>query len=460
MILLAPDTLRGPGNTNVDFRGKSVVVCPESGWDSTVIDCELVARGFIFQSGEDSLTVLTGLTIINGRANFYGGAVYCRSASPTIAGNVFINNQSGYQGGAIYCDSSSAIIFDNVFRYNGAPEGGGLWCSGGSELHVWRNRFERNGAAEMGGALACDASSPLICDNLFMGNQALYGAAVEAFAGSGAIIRGNVFQDNIAGDGGGVRCRRSSASTVIQENVFWENIAGGRGGAIHFEDNSLGTIQSNTIVQNHGGRGAGIFCTDFSDPDIEFNIVVNCSTGGAVEIENFSRPWIHCCDFYGNEGGNDVPAGATDGGNNFSTDPLFCSPDDGDFRLSASSPCLPENNDSCSLIGARSACTPTGVRESTAFRPMRLDPNVPNPFNIETTIRFHLDRDRRDIRVRVYDVSGALVRTLFDGPAPAGPNTVTWDGRDQTGSIVSSGVYFCLLSTPGYKEAKKMVLLK
>jgi hypothetical protein len=89
----------------------------------------------------------------------------------------------------------------------------------------------------------------------------------------------------------------------------------------------------------------------------------------------------------------------------------------------------------------------------------RLDQNSPNPFNPTTAIRFSLS-ERQNVTLVVYDVNGRRVRALVSGVRNAGSHTVTWDGRDNAGSTVSSGVYFYRLDAGKFSDTKKMVLLK
>ena len=88
-----------------------------------------------------------------------------------------------------------------------------------------------------------------------------------------------------------------------------------------------------------------------------------------------------------------------------------------------------------------------------------LDANYPNPFNPETTIRFHLPRDGR-VELKVYDLAGQQVAALVDGQLGAGPRTVTWDGRSDAGQALASGTYFYRLTTDDGTTARKMTLLK
>ncbi len=88
-----------------------------------------------------------------------------------------------------------------------------------------------------------------------------------------------------------------------------------------------------------------------------------------------------------------------------------------------------------------------------------LGQNFPNPFNPATTIAFALARPG-PARLDVYDARGRLVRTLVDGPRPAGPQAVTWDGRDAAGRDAASGVYFYRLRAQGVDASRRMVMLE
>jgi hypothetical protein len=86
--------------------------------------------------------------------------------------------------------------------------------------------------------------------------------------------------------------------------------------------------------------------------------------------------------------------------------------------------------------------------------------NYPNPFNPTTTIRYSI-AERGHVSLRVYNVAGQLVKTLVDEVrSPAAIEPYTWDGRNDAGQPVSSGVYFYRLIAKNYTQTKKMVLLK
>jgi hypothetical protein len=91
--------------------------------------------------------------------------------------------------------------------------------------------------------------------------------------------------------------------------------------------------------------------------------------------------------------------------------------------------------------------------------PLRLNQNVPNPFNPATVISFEVESER-PVRLDIYDVSGQLVRRLVDETLGAGPHAVTWDGKDQSGTAMASGVYFYKLQSGQVQDTRRMTLLR
>lgn len=93
-------------------------------------------------------------------------------------------------------------------------------------------------------------------------------------------------------------------------------------------------------------------------------------------------------------------------------------------------------------------------------RAFHLRQNAPNPFNPVTTIEFAVPAPGR-VALRIYDTRGQLVRTLLDTQFAAPKHDrVAWDGRDDAGKVVSSGVYFYKLETADQTATRKMLLLK
>jgi flagellar hook assembly protein FlgD len=89
----------------------------------------------------------------------------------------------------------------------------------------------------------------------------------------------------------------------------------------------------------------------------------------------------------------------------------------------------------------------------------RLLRNFPNPFNPRTTVEFALSHDAT-ASLRVYDARGRLVRTLLESYVAAGKHSVTWDGRNDQGVTVVSGVYFLRLQAGDQYLSRTVNLLK
>jgi len=92
-----------------------------------------------------------------------------------------------------------------------------------------------------------------------------------------------------------------------------------------------------------------------------------------------------------------------------------------------------------------------------------LNPSSPNPFNPSTTISFTLDADGHQhfpLSLRIFDVEGRQVRKLLDETRHAGTHRVSWDGRDDKGNVLSSGIYLVELESQGIRARSKVTLLK
>jgi flagellar hook assembly protein FlgD len=98
---------------------------------------------------------------------------------------------------------------------------------------------------------------------------------------------------------------------------------------------------------------------------------------------------------------------------------------------------------------------------TTATQALSLGQNRPNPFNPQTTIPYVLPGGASTrVRLSIVDIAGRLVRTLVNESQSGGPHEAAWNGKDDRGQSVSSGVYFYVLEAGGERRMKKLVLLK
>jgi hypothetical protein len=104
----------------------------------------------------------------------------------------------------------------------------------------------------------------------------------------------------------------------------------------------------------------------------------------------------------------------------------------------------------------------TGVSrrpEPEVIRNFELKQNYPNPFNPETNISFRMDRSN-DATLVIYDLLGKEIRTLVKRHLPAGEYSLKWDGKDDRGNQVASGLYFYRLTAGGQQAWRRMLLLR
>ncbi len=102
---------------------------------------------------------------------------------------------------------------------------------------------------------------------------------------------------------------------------------------------------------------------------------------------------------------------------------------------------------------------PPRIIDPRELLPNLLAQNYPNPFNPQTTIDFRMPSDG-DVSLVIYNILGQEVTRLVEGTRPAGLYSVTWDGRDRTGSLAASGVYLYRLTTSAGIETRKMMLVR
>jgi flagellar hook assembly protein FlgD len=88
-----------------------------------------------------------------------------------------------------------------------------------------------------------------------------------------------------------------------------------------------------------------------------------------------------------------------------------------------------------------------------------LEQNFPNPFNPTTAMSLYFEEPGQ-ASLKIYNLCGQLVKTLIEGRMDSGNHSVVWDGKNENGKEVSSGIYFYVLATDYGKTTKRMTLLR
>jgi predicted outer membrane repeat protein len=333
LVSLMDGVYSGPGNRDVDLRGKAVrIVAAGDDPAACVIDCtggdrEASHRGFLFRSGEGLDAGLRGLTLRHGRVtgdadDGAGGAVLCRAAFPSFE----------------RC----------VFEFNRAELGGAMACSEGAVPRISDCSFRQNTAAQ-GGALHCLEAAPVLNGCFFILNTADRGGGLECYQASPE-VRGCTFDRNSGEGGGGIMCEAESAPIIV-DCLFCGNIAT-IGGALFVQD-STPQVNRCTFAVNSAGSAAGVNWFGGGGVRLHRCIIAFSTQGEALVCSTNLGLDVSCCLIWGNGGGDWIGClrGEERRQGNVWADPLFRRPALGDFRLRPDSPGR-GNAAGCEFMGA------------------------------------------------------------------------------------------------------------
>jgi hypothetical protein len=106
------------------------------------------------------------------------------------------------------------------------------------------------------------------------------------------------------------------------------------------------------------------------------------------------------------------------------------------------------------------ASTATGVAEVAVPLAFELAAPQPNPFGDRVSISYAVPVEGVRVSIRVFDVAGRLVRMLVDAPGVLGRHSLEWDGRDQGGRRITSGVYFYRMNAGSFEQVQKVTMLR
>jgi hypothetical protein len=413
VILLGDGTFRGPGNRNLSYLGKTLVIRSQSGNpDACHIDCQSSdpgpQRAFVFLEGEEPKTRLEGVTIWNGRADLtgdVGGAILIgQGSSATLANCVFFGNRA-FEGGAVYIDDESISSIESCrFLYNAADQlGGALQVSGQSQVQVEGCVFWRNWAP-WGGALGCDYSIVLDRGNTYVENGSADVGAIGAYGGS-IVMEGTI----VAFSASGPAIEYESGTVWLYCCDLFGNSGGDWVGWLALQLGTEGNICADPL-----------FC-DLQTGSVDVHAGSPCEASPAGTSDD-TCVWI---------GAGRVGCGpAADGG----TPAAANAPDP-----------VPA-----------AANTPDPVRAAPCAGGAILQ--GPNPLRAGDRLAWTLAAEpgvgTGNLAILIHDATGRRLRVLEagtagTGTAGTGASGMTWDGNDETGRPLARGVYFFSLESGG-----------
>lgn len=473
---------------------KSGVTLIGAGADQTVIDAQGLGRGIFIESVSDCR--IQDLTVTGAYAEIYGsgilirtvdasvevvdvrvtanldGGVVCINGAHPILTRLEIDNNEAKQGGGLAIEEGSSPLVETCYIHdNSAPSGAGIFIRTNCypTLNDCRVAFNTITADfGNGGGIAVQNAAPMITNCHIYGNSTLgYGGGVAFTSGaSGTLQNSQVYENDAAGTyslGGGVAV--SQSNPTIDGVLIASNTCSGfyaEGGGIDVSFTPSPSISNCTIVDNATGQngfGGGISVQFSAAPTIDRCIIASATAGQGMYCLA-ATPVVGCTDIWGNAGG-DALCG-TDGGGNFSADPLFCNTAEKPWHIATDSPCADGNHPGGLCGGIDLGWAPAGCGGSPVPvpAPALLEAgNLPNPFNPKTTIWF-VQPEPGPVALTIFDLRGHKVGGRVWPEAPAGRTEFDWNGLDRTGRALPSGIYLYRVESGTVSTTRRMSLIR
>jgi hypothetical protein len=422
----------------------------------TIRDAQLAIRNHVpltvdrctIKEGTDGLQAHADLTVKHTRIHDHIGAGIAVYAGSLIASNdtIFdcaygIHQSTATSTGPVTITRSHLHDFD--YRGINVPS-----ASGG--VSITRSLIEN---AYEGVVLAAQTSA--LIDSCVVRNGNL---GVFFYGDPSATIR----QSKITGNAStGVYLVASSAT--LQADTVSSSAAG-----LFFQFNSAGLVEQVCRITNNG---VGIKCDSTASPTIR-STRISGNTDGVVALRGSNPDLGHAsgatCDTGLNEGRNSIHANSGyDVINSSASLTLSAECDWWDgvpsaSKFSGSVDYTPYRTADPNPLGSIEDIPPPPPPEPEPVLPTRYEliGSRPNPFNPTATVYFDVPPPGGDIVIAVFDVTGAPVRSLVNGRHAPGRHATVWDGRDDRGEPIASGVYFLRMTAGSFMQTRKVVLLK
>ena len=230
------------------------------------------------------------------------------------------------------------------------------------------------------------------------------------------------------------------AQTNIKNCTFIDNNSGDKGNTFYL------SYGSEIRILNTIARGDSLAEFLNTGENIRQTLYVNYSNfeGGQEDIIGFQS---NLMDIYYHD--------------NFSSDPLFCDPENMNFSLAENSPCVGSGEGGENIGALDIGCEAIELSIDKTLVPdlYALHQNYPNPFNPTTKISYDLP-EASVVSLSIFDLMGREVRTMINSEQTAGFKNIQWNATDNLGKSVPAGMYIYTIQAGEFRQTRKMVLLK
>ncbi|MCF7920508.1 MAG: T9SS type A sorting domain-containing protein [Candidatus Cloacimonetes bacterium] len=464
---------------NIDFSGKNIRLTSlysatqdTTNISGTVIDGNQAGNVVLINSGESD-AILSGFTLTNGNSAEGGAGIFIENSTTSLENLIISNNFSNWPGAGIYCNESNVTLTESRIT-------GNVTVSNGGGINIRESTFSIDNC--------------LLTDNQADG----YGGGAIYVSQSYVTVNNSVFRDNHANGNGGAILSDTWYLVEITDTEFYCNTATSHGGALmsYACDLVLNRVTLHHNTANEGGALYNFYsrieilnCTIADNQAIESASGIGMESGSYIVLLNtivYDNPgisWSHengfiqaaYCDIEDYEQFTFIEPLE----NVIDEDPLFMDHPESNYYLRQDSPCHDSGIVQYHFIGYDYEVT-LAVDEFMGIMPdmgayeyyevNENDDNYivspsnglccyPNPFNPETNLLFRID-EPQSIDLKIYNLKGQLINTLYSGILPAGEHQFTWDGNNRQNRMVSSGIYLAVMSTGNQNSVTRLVLIK
>ncbi len=333
VIVLADGVYNGQGNRDINYYGKAITIRSENGAETCIIDCEKLGRGFTFQTGENQMSVLDGITVVNGMATWAGG-INCDS-SPLIRNCRLIGNRAigvyheGEDGDAMRITASPRLV-NCVFVDNFSDIHPNIFAPTGDPVFE-RCRFVNSGVKIGSNGYGGKWKGTFrYCVFDIRPQAEFFSWAIETYVG--------YYQ---------------SSGEIVVENSIFQCLGGVYLAEQAYAPGLKGVIRNNLFIASNPGAGSGIYYrTHKSLPQVTGNIITGFRAGldftySSIFSQRMARishnnVWHNTYNGWMDEIRNEIDLSGLQG--HVSADPLFVDPAAGNYALSANSTCVDAGN--------------------------------------------------------------------------------------------------------------------
>ena len=450
----------------------------------------------------DSTVTIEENSIISGNSADDGGGIYAYRGTITIQNSAISGNSAKYYtGGGIYAADSTVNIKENsTISENTADDGGGIYATSSGTVTIQNSTISENTAADNGGGIYASGSTVNIQNSTISGNFGYSGGGLYASSGT-VTIKGNRITQNT-----NTAIPSSSAGTLYLRNLKTGSIIGGDSCNLIKDNNGAGVYIVGTVPINYNdiynNTGYSLVCGNPAGaPEIDATnnywgtdkesvieaLILDCLDDPNLGCVNY-KPFLTdpCVPDVGtinghvtNLAGNPIEFAIVIAINIGTKEKTWDITDvDGYYEIQELPPGM-------YLLIAIKKGYKAGIAKveveagGTTTKDFKLRPksgeddedeftdlyaNYPNPFNPDTWIPYYLSQDA-DVTIRIYNSAGQLVRTLDLGRQVADiymdkDKAAYWDGKDDLGQQVASGVYYYTLRAGNFSATRKMILMK